>query len=256
MTEETCNDYIYVMDTKSAACNFCLENNYLFPMFFLISFIPFTILFSSWVVAKFVYLPHMKAVENEKDIEWPDEEDDETKYEDKYPIAEATNDNENFNPKRCSICESTPDGLVFMVYDKENEGFSWWGDNKQTAFIYLETVARKYVKVFKCSKLYIDRKEDIKQQLDREKEEEEKAKMEEEDKKEEEADSDDDLFVKFKVKEKVKPKKKENRAAINGNKYKYCGKIKDFKMLKIPKKKIDTKKKMDFSSWKTMFTDK
>ena len=255
MTEETCNDYIYVMDTKSAACNFCIENNYLFPMFFLISFIPFTILFSSWVVAKFVYLPHMKAVENEKDIEWPDEEDDEIKYEDKYPIAEAKNDNENFNPKRCSICESTPDGLVFMVYDKENEGFSWWGDNKQTAFKYLETVARKYVTIFRCSNLYIDREEDIKQQLKKEKEEEEKAKMEAEDKKDEEADSDDDLFVKFKVKEKVKPKKKEARAAINGNKYKYCGKIKDFKLLQIPKKKVDTKKKMDFSSWKTMFTE-
>ena len=252
MTEPFCEDYIYLFETRSAACNYCVENNMLFPMFFLISFIPFTILFSSWVVAKFIYLPHMRAVENEKDIEWPDDEEDETNYEDRYPISNAESSNKDLNTKNCSVCESTPDGLVFMKYNKDNEGFDWWGDNKQTAFKYLETVARKYVTVFKCGNLYIDREEDIKKQLEREKEEQEKAKMEEEDKKEE-VDSDDELFVKFKVKENVKPKKKEARAAINGNKYKYCGKIKEFKLLNIPKKKVDIKKKMDFSSWKSMF---
>ena len=254
MTEPFCEDYIYLFETKSAACNYCIENNMLFPMFFLISFIPFTILFSSWVVAKFVYLPHMKDVENEKDIEWPDEEEEETPYEDKYPLAEAGDDNKDVDMGNNSICESTPDGLVFMKYNKDNEGFDWWGDNKQTAYKYLETVARKYVKVFKCSNLYIDREEDLKRQLEREKEEEERAKKEAEDKKEEE-DSDDDLFVKFKTNEKIKPKKKEKRAAINGNKYKYCGKIKDFKVLKqIVKKTVN--KKMDFNSWKSMFNNK
>ena len=88
MTEPFCEDYIYLFETRSAACNYCVENNMLFPMFFLISFIPFTILFSSWVVAKFVYLPHMKAVENEKDIEWPDEEEEEIPYEEKYALSD------------------------------------------------------------------------------------------------------------------------------------------------------------------------
>jgi len=74
----------------------------------------------------------------------------------------------------------------------------------------------------------------------------------EEDKKDTE-DSDDDLFVKFKTNEKIKPKKKGQRAAIRGNKYKYCGKIKNFKLLNKPVKKVSEKKKMDFSSWKTMF---
>jgi len=252
MTEPFCEDYIYLFETKSVACNYCIENNMLFPMFFLISFIPFTILFSSWVVAKFVYLPHMKQVENEEDIKWPEEEE-ETPYEDKYPLAEAGDDNKDVDMGNNSICESTPDGLVFMKYNKDNEGFDWWGDNKQTAYIYLETVARKYVKVFKCSSLYIDREEDLKRQLEKEKEEEEKAEMEAEDKKED-VDSDDDLFVKFKPSEKIKPKKKEKRAAINGNKYKYCGKIKDFKVLKqIVRKTVN--KKMDFNSWKSMFNN-
>lgn len=253
MTEELCNEYIYLFDTRAAACDKCLENNFLFPMFFLISFIPFTILLSSWVVAKFVYLPYMKQVENEKDIEWPDEEKEEIPYENKYPLDEADDDNKDVDMGNNSICESTPDGLVFMKYNKDNEGFDWWGDNKQTAYKYLETVSRKYVKIFKCSSLYIDRKDDVKRQLEREKEQEEKAKMAAEDKNED-ADSDDDLFVKFKPSEKIKPKKKEKRAAINGNKYKYCGKIKDFKVLKqIVKKSVN--KKMDFNSWKSMFNN-
>jgi len=253
MTEPFCEDYIYLFETKSAACKYCVENNMLFPMFFLVSFIPFTILFSSWVVAKFVFLPHIEMVKNEKEIEWPEEEEI-VKYEEKYPIIEKNVKNEDLDTDKCCVCESTPDGLVFMKYNKKNEIFDWWGDNKSVSYKYLETVARKYVNSFKCSNFYIDREEDLKQQIEKEKAEEERKKMEDEDKKEEEVDSDDDLFVKLKPNEKIKPKKKGQKAAINGNKYKYCGKIKDFKLLKkIENKK--KKKKLDFSSWKSMLSN-
>ena len=251
MTEETCSEYIYLLDTKAVACNKCIEGNFLFPLFFLVSFIPFTIIFSSWVVARFIYLPHIKQVKNEKDIEWPQDETEKIPYEKKYKLENAEKKNENLDTEKCSVCESTPDGLIFMKYNKKNEGFDWWSDNRQTAYKYLETVARKYVLIFKCSNLYIDREEDIKKQLSKEKEEREKMDMAKEDKKNEE-DSDDDLFVKFKTNEKIKPKKGD-RAAINGNKFKYCGKISDFKLLNVPEKKVSVKKKMDFSSWKTMF---
>tara|TARA_Y100000389_G_scaffold171664_2_gene179482 strand:- start:225 stop:986 length:762 start_codon:yes stop_codon:yes gene_type:complete len=253
MTEPFCEDYIYLFETKSAACKYCVENNMLFPMFFLISFIPFTILFSSWVVAKFVFLPHVEMSKNEKEIEWPEEEEI-VKYEEKYPIIEKNVKNEDLDTDNCCVCESTPDGLVFMKYNKKNEIFDWWGDNKSVSYKYLETVARKYVNSFKCSNFYIDREEDLKEQIEKEKVEEEREKMEHEDKKEEEVDSDDDLFVKLKPNEKIKPKKKGKRAAINGNNYKYCGKIKDFKLLKkIENKK--NKKKLDFSSWKSMLNN-
>jgi hypothetical protein len=253
MTEPFCEDYIYLFETKSAACKYCVENNMLFPMFFLVSFIPFTILFSSWVVAKFVFLPHVEMAKNEKEIEWPEEEEI-VKYEEKYPIIEKNVKNEDLDTDNCCVCESTPDGLVFMKYNKKNEIFDWWGDNKSVSYKYLETVARKYVNSFKCSNFYIDRQKDLKEQIEKEKEEEEREKMEDEDKKEEEVDSDDDLFVKLKPNEKIKPKKKGKRAAINGNKYKYCGKIKDFKLLKKIKKKKN-KKKLDFSSWKSMLNN-
>ena len=121
-------------------------------------------------------------------------------------MEKSENDNKNLNIKNCSVCESTPDGLVFLQYNKKDEGFEWWSDNKQVAYKFLETVARKYVTVFKCANLYIDREEDLKTQLEKEKEEKEREEMEEEDKKEEE-DSDEDLFVKFKPNEKIKPNK-------------------------------------------------
>ena len=124
------------------------------------------------------------------------------------------------------------------------------------AYKYLETVDRKYVKSFKCISLYIDREKDIKQQIEQEKEEEEKAKMKAEEKakmeeKDEDSDSEDDLFVKFKPNQQMKPKKKGEKVARYANKYKYCGKISDFEILLKPKK--EEPKKMDFSSWKTMF---
>lgn len=243
-----CND---LPPSKSLTCEDCISNNFLLQFFFLMSFIPTTILISTWFVAKFVFLPHIEQIKNEKDIEWPDEEEI-INYEDKYKIIEKEQKNDKLDTENCCVCESTPDGLVFMKYSKSNEGFNWWGDNKLTSYKYLETVARKYVIVFKCSSLYIDREEDLKRQIEEEKREEDRKKMEEEDKKEEEVDSDDDLFVKLKPNEKIKPKKKEIKAAVNANKYKYCGKISDFKLLKKIKKE-KKKRKLDFSSWKEMF---
>ena len=52
--------------------------------------------------------------------------------------------------------ETTPDGLVIMRYNKKDEGFEYWADNT-IAYKYLETVARKYVTMFHCGELYINR---------------------------------------------------------------------------------------------------
>ena len=53
-----------------------------------------------------------------------------------------------------------------MKYNKKNEIFDWWGDNKQTAYKYLEAVSRKYVTIFRCASFYLDREEDVKRQID------------------------------------------------------------------------------------------
>ena len=161
--------YVRIVNNKEISlCEECMRNNFLFPLFFFISFVPFTILFSSWIVAKYVFLPYVEMAKNEKEIEWPDEEEI-VKYEDKYPIKEKNVKNEDLDTDNCCVCESTPDGLVFMKYNEKNEIFDWWGDNKLTSYKYLETVARKYVNSFKCSNFYIDREEDLKQQIEKKK---------------------------------------------------------------------------------------
>jgi hypothetical protein len=251
------NEDLCPLITKEESCRHCMEGNILFPIFFFISFIPFTILLSTWVVAKFMYIPHLESVKNEILESSDEEEEEEILYEDKYPIDEELvnkdlkTDNKDLKTDNDTVCELTPDGLVFLKYNERDEGFNWWCDNQHTAYKYLETVARKYVKVYQCTNLYIDRKKELQNQIDREKEKEERKNMESEDKKEETKDNDEDLFVKFKPSEKIKPKKDKNKASIRGNKYKYYGKISDFKIIKKIIKKKDSKK-IDFSAWKNM----
>ena len=77
------------------------------------------------------------------------------KYEELYPISKAIDTNDELN-KNSYITDATPEGLVIMRYDKDEEGFIYWA-NKTIKFSYLETVARKYVTHFNCSQYYIER---------------------------------------------------------------------------------------------------
>jgi hypothetical protein len=83
------------------------------------------------------------------------ESDYEEEYEKKYPINKKLQANETPNEFNF-IMENTPDGLVIMKYNLQNDGFDYWSD-KNIKFIYLETVARKYVNDYHCSHLYIER---------------------------------------------------------------------------------------------------
>ena len=185
------NEDLCPLITKEESCRHCMEGNILFPIFFFISFIPFTILLSTWVVAKFMYIPHLESVKNEILESSDEEEEEEILYEDKYPIDEELvnkdlktdnkdlkTDNKDLKTDNDTVCELTPDGLVFLKYNERDEGFNWWCDNQHTAYKYLETVARKYVKVYQCTNLYIDRKKELQNQIDREKEKEERKNME------------------------------------------------------------------------------
>ena len=204
-------------------------------------------LFSMWVVAKFVYDPYIDAI---KDIEEEEEEEEEEElYEDKYPIEENLEQKEDIDTNNF-VFENTPNGTVFMRYNKENEDFEYWCDDKQILYKYLETVSRKFVNNFDCQDLYIDRKREIELQKEK-KTEKNKAKSEKEEI-EEEIEEENSVFAKLKpkVETKTKVKNVEVDVAIRGNKYKYMDKIKNF--LFIPNKKKETKiKKMSFSDWKS-----
>jgi hypothetical protein len=84
---------------------------------------------------------------------------EEIPYERKYKLRwKNTKDetNENIPSENTFVQELTPDGVVFMNYNKQDEGFAYWADNN-IRFSYLETVARKFVNCFDCRQLYIQR---------------------------------------------------------------------------------------------------
>ena len=97
-----------------------------------------------------------------------EEEEEEENYEDQYPIENANNDNlETIDTAINYINEETPDGSIFIKYDKDAEAFDYWSDNV-ISYKYLEAAARKYVTIYCCRDFYIDREEDIKKQVDNE----------------------------------------------------------------------------------------
>ena len=240
-------DEAYLINKKQA-CDICGKNNYLLMFFFFFSFIPFTTVVSAIIIARYIYIPHVLSASKEEDLSDDEEEVEEILYENKYPLNKSLVAREDQVTDNLTVSDNTPDGLVFMKYNKDEESFHWWAEKKGVSYKYLETVARKYVKIFRCSNYYIDREESLKNEIDQRKMEEEQKKMQEEDKKED-VDSDDDLFVKLKPNEKIKPKKIEKIAAKRANKYKYCGKVSDFEMLK---KVVKPKKSsfLSFASWK------
>ena len=167
--------------------------SYFLQFLLLLSLIPVSALTSAWLVAKFVYEPHVRRAAMEED--WSDDEEEEEElYEDKYCLDFVKQSDDKKNHINLMVQESTPDGSVFMKWNEDNESFDYWCDNKEIKYMYLEVVARKYCTMFGCPEIYIDRGKDIQRQKELEKQAEEKAQMEEEDKKEEEVDSDDELF--------------------------------------------------------------
>ena len=54
------------------------------------------------------------------------------------------------------IREETPRGGVLMYYSHELESFIYYSKTKEIPYKYLETLARKYVIIYDCKKLYID----------------------------------------------------------------------------------------------------
>lgn len=192
---------------------------------------------SSIVVAKYIYLPWVNKLKEDK------EEDYKMPYEEMLPFQEIYNCDVDLDcvSKNRYITDETPEGYVFMRYNKEEEGFEYWCDNKNIRFMYLETVARKYVSNYLCKSLYKDRKtEEDKQENNEKQEKEEEEEM-------------DDVFVK----PKKSTEKSKSRSISNtvSNKYIYKGKISDMEVFKKKKKtNKDKKKKMSFADYKRLFT--
>lgn len=151
----------------------------------------------------------------------------ETPFEKFYPLKDIDDlfvHPDNINIKNF-VNVTTPLGVVFLRYNNKSEGFEYWSNDKNMKYDYLETCARKYIKVYCCKNLYKDRKKESTKEEGREKEEQQENKKEKEEIKEEDKE---DVFIKRKKTTIIKNKKTKKIANIEGNKYLYKGKLTDF----------------------------
>jgi hypothetical protein len=203
-------------------------------------------LMGSIIVVNFIYNPWVKKNRDEEEPE---------KYEDKYILEDYSADDEEeeeevVTNKNNIIEDNTPDGNVFMRYNKDNEGFEYWCKNKNIKYDYLDTVARKYCLMYNCSSLYHDRKKDIEKQK-KDKEEKEKEIEEKEPVKEKE----ESIFVKPKKIDTKKKDRSKGEVALKANKYIYKGKCQECELfLKTRDDELErkTKKNMSFADWMSM----
>jgi len=179
--------------------------------------------------------------------------------------------------KNCYVMEKTPLGNVLMIYNVERSSFSYYSDSN-IPYRYLETVARKYVKMFNCRPIFVDMDEELKNA--EEKWEVEKEKQEEKvNNLTQKVEQKKSVFAKFKsynkdsiaTKAMVAPpknsipnkrltKEQENEKMLlkdNANRYTYEGKFANFNFLKkVDKKAVDKKYSITFADFKKLQINK
>jgi len=180
--------------------------------------------------------------------------------------------------KNSYVMEYTPLGNVLMFYNNKKGSFEYYSDNT-IPYRYLETVARKYVKIHNCRVIYFDMEEELKNYEAKliEKEEQEKVSAEKvivEKEQNENNKPKKNVFARFKDYNKeglsgrvntAPPPKNSipsknvtdsvNKQRVllkeNANRYTFEGKISNFSMLKkIPRKMVDKKYGMTFADFK------
>ena len=207
----------------------------------------------AWVISKYIW-------DREVVMENQEPEEEEELYESKYPIDKLRDISGN-KPQNTTIIEHTPDGSIIMSYNYDKEAFEYWSDKKNIKYDYLETVARKFVKMNFCVDLYVDRKENIKKQneeldrLEKEEKEKDKEKKKKADKEFKKMEEEDSVFVKSKISKKEKQKReiidRKKIAATDANKYIRVGKWSEYNWI-IKEKKERKGKKISFSDFKSL----
>ena len=172
------------------------------------------------------------------------------KYYDKFDELEDEDLEEEFvkSLKNSVLFETTPKGNVIMYYDYDKESFVYYCDNKKDiSYLYLEAVIRKYALTFKCKKLVVD----IKKELKNARETDTKKPVT------------DEIFAAFKSynrKGTGGTTKNINKKFIlreQANRYTYNGKISDYDYIKKNEYKTNNSEdKMDYQTFKKLMAQK
>jgi hypothetical protein len=244
-------------------------------MMIFIGVVQFSLLISMIIVGKFVYKPMIEnALSEVIDVDVV-----EIPYEYKYNLKNVLHENDDVNPNS-SVCETTPEGVVFMKYDKDEEGFVYWS-NKSIRFNYLDVVARKYCKMFLCKDLYIpngiydnededDYDADIESDAtnnveniddDEESQENDEDEIEEQVESSESEEEEESVFLTKKSSSSTRNETSDNKynnnnakPVVKRNKFIHKGKIAEFELMqKYEPEEVVTKKKMTFDTFKDLF---
>ena len=191
------------------------------------------------------------------------DDDDDSEYEYKYidefeRMTDATAENtltvfseeDKLILSNRVLMETTPNGNVIMSYEYDKEvpersKFVYYTNDKTIPYKYLDTVARKYVYVYKCPEVYVYIKDEFAKVLNRifKEKKEEEIKQELQKKK-------DSVFASFK---KYKnPQAKKQHILVTKNKYKYLGTVEDYNKTLLPKEEKSEVKPISFSQFKQM----
>jgi hypothetical protein len=148
------------------------------------------------------------------------------------------------------IMEDTPQGMVYLYYDSNEESFGYYCNSKHVQYATLEVIARKYCIQHNNKGLYIDRDEEI----EKAKEEMEKAKEE----MEKENSNVNSVFANLKnyKKEAEKERKNEDGSVIivpkRGNRFSYKGVLTDHNLSSEEINVGSPWTNLDFKSFKAM----
>lgn len=216
-------------------------------IFIMLGLVPAFFCVPCWAVGKFIYEPMKKnaKIDEKEWLKFLEENKREIPYEETVPLKDISG---GIVKMQNLIMEETPDGNVAMRYNKNLESFEYWSDSN-IKYSYLETVARKYVNMFGCTELYIDRKKHLEEKILKltkqiESNKREKENLEKSTRKEEIIT--EDVFVKLKKynqkldadsKEKTRITRDDYVCDIS-NKYIKRGKFDDDKIFSQPEQKM------------------
>lgn len=143
------------------------------------------------------------------------------KYENEFNELDNNELDDNYfkRIKDIFIDDNTPNGIVYMNYNVDDDLFIYYSDKTNIQYRFLDTVAMKYVIANNCKKIYKFMKDEIQKINYKKQEEEDKEKEKEKEEKK------NDVFVNFK-----KYNKKINNTTIkeNLNRFKRMGNLIDY----------------------------
>ena len=173
------------------------------------------------------------------------------KFEDKYiedinKLEERNlSEGELIQLKKSIVLENTPMGNIILFYFHEKEKFYFYSDRKEVPYKYLDTVARKYIKMFNCKMIYTA----LDQELESQKKKYEDIKEERKIKKVKKTDKKADVFASYKnynMKTDKPLKEEDYLIKENINKFKWGGFLKDYQFVQTKKKEDEKLSYQDF----------